>query len=389
MTVLLPLTKVVNRSKPFMPKKLKILYDPQMFDLQNYGGISRYFSNLITAFNKRTDMEVKLPLVYSGNYYVRNFSQLLHKAIGGRLLKNVSRRSKANLYFSKKTIIKGDFDVLHASYYNPYFLDDLKKPLVITVHDMIHENYPTLHQDIDEIIHQKEVMINAADAIIAISEYTRQQILKYYPQHAHKIHVIYHGIPEHFNQASNIELPKKFMLYVGDRTAGYKNFRPMITAIAALLRADASLTMRCAGGGAFNTEEIDLFAALGIQAQILQVDASDSLMKQLYKEALLLIYPSIEEGFGLPMLEAFSNGCPIACSGRSSLPEVGGQAAVYFDPENIQSMYAIVQDLASNNSLRQNHINLGYEQLKKFTFENCINQTVECYKSVLKSPYLK
>ena len=142
-----------------MSKPLKILYDPQMFDLQNYGGITRYFTNLINAIAQRKDCTALLPIVYSPNYYVRHFSQLFNNKIGRQLLRNTERRKNINKYYAKQLIRKSTFDIFHASYYDPYFLEDLRKPLVITVHDMIHENYPDLCMNPEETIQQKRTVI--------------------------------------------------------------------------------------------------------------------------------------------------------------------------------------------------------------------------------------
>jgi len=370
-----------------MSKHPKILYDPQIFDIQNYGGISRYFTNLIMGIDARPDFEASLPLVYSQNYYIRRFSQLMNNKIGRKWLKSVKTRSSINKYYTKLQIRKSNFDIFHASYFEPYFLEDLTKPLVITIHDMIYENYPYLFSDSEEIIQQKRSVIENADLIIAISEYTKQQLLIHYPYVENKISVIYHGLPPKKFKPSNEVLPKQFLLYVGDRTAGYKNFIFMIKACAPILSQNPALQFICSGGGDFNAEELACFDELGISNRITQISATDALIDQLYKEALLFIYPSLEEGFGLPMLEAFKNGCAVACSNTSCLPEVGGEAAAYFAPDDPDSIQTTIAGLIENPIAKNHHIKLGYEQLKKFTFENCLNQTLACYQSLIHCRY--
>ena len=366
-----------------MSKPLTILYDSQMFNLQKYGGITRYFCNLVIGINNRPDTRARLPLVLSTNYYVRNFPQLLNNRIGRFLLKTSKKRNEANLLFTRFQIRKGNHDIVHATYYDPYFLNDLKKPLVITVHDMIHENYPHMYQQAEDLIGKKREMMEKSSLIIAISEYTRLEILKYYPQYEQKVRVIYHGLPKTQLTPSSENLPSKFIFYIGDRTARYKNFENMSRAIAPILNQQEDLHLICAGGGEFNHDENQLFDELGINAQTFQINASDSLVKQLYMQALVFIYPSLEEGFGFPMLEAFKNGCSIACSDKSCLPEVGGNAAAYFDPESATSIQETVSELLDNPDLRNKYINNGYEQLKKFTFDKCLNETIACYKSLI------
>lgn len=366
-----------------MSKKLKILYDPQMFDKQNYGGITRYFANLITGIEKTNNFCAELPLVYSTNYYIRNFPQLLNSRIGSLFLKKAYNRVRWNLLLSKRTIKRSDFDIFHASYYNPYFLENLKKPLVITVHDMIHENYPEIFNDAEEVISQKKKTIEAADLIIAISIFTKQELLRHYPQLKCKIRVIYHGLPDTEIVPANQSLPQRYLLYVGDRYTPYKNFVAMTEAISPLITSEGNLHLICAGGGEFNPAELDLLAKNNMLQYTTQINASDSQMAQLYRDALLFIYPSIEEGFGLPILEAFKAGCPVACSNTSCLPEVGGHAVSYFDPAAITGMNQTIGELINDASLRTQHITDGYERLKKFTFQHCLEQTLDCYESLV------
>lgn len=366
-----------------MPKRSRILYDPQMFDMQNYGGISRYFANLIEGINKTKKFKAELPLVYSTNYYVRNFPQLLNNWLGKKLLKKAYKRKRWNLYLASYKVRRTNFDILHATYYNPYLLKDLKKPLVLTVHDMIHENFSHLFENAEKAISDKKTMIEAADLIIAISAYTKQEILRYYPDLAAKIRVVYHGLPEIEIFASTDILPKRFLLYVGDRYAQYKNFRPLINAISRTLSEQEDLYLICAGGGEFNPEEAEFFERLGISQKTSQISASDSQLIQLFQNALAFMYPSLEEGFGLPILEAFKNGCPVSCSNTSCLPEVGGNAVSYFSPDDPQSIHQTILELISDIMLREKRIQDGYEQLKKFTFEGCLNQTMDCYSSLL------
>lgn len=363
------------------PEKISILYDPQMFGLQKYGGISRYFANLISGIKKSKDFTATLPILYSTNYYVRNFPQILNNRIGRSWLKRERRRNKWNQYLSKRYIKQGNFDIFHPTYYDPYFLKVLKKPLVVTVHDMIYENYAHLYKDADSVINMKRAVIESADLIIAISQYTKQEIIRYYPHLTDKIKVVYHGLPEESVPVAQEVLPKRFLLYIGDRDAVYKNFVPLIESIAPQL--NDKLHIVCAGGNPFTQKELDIFKKLKISEYITQKNASDSLILQLYQQALIFIYPSLEEGFGLPMLEAFKNGCPIACSNTSCLPEVGGTAVSYFDPWDAESMNDTISKLIIDDQLRHKHIEDGLERVRAFTFEKCLHQTLDCYRSLM------
>lgn len=356
--------------------------------MQDYGGISRYFVNLISGIKKSEDFSAKLPLIYSTNYYLRGFPQALNNIIGKVLLKKQSKRNKWNRLLAKQQLKNSDYDLFHATYHNPYFLDIVKMPLVITIHDMIYENYPHLFEESCEVIKQKERVMEAANTIIAISNYTREQIINHYPHLQSKIKVIYHGLPKETITAAKENLPKKFILYVGDRYALYKNFIPFLKAVAPVLK-EKDIQLICAGGGVFTSNELLELQHHNILNISNQTNATDAQLKQLYQEALAFIYPSLEEGFGLPMLEAFRNSCPIACSNTSCLPEVGGIAASYFDPLSADAIRTTISELVSDPGLREKLIKEGHKQINLFTFDNCLNQTLDCYRSILsKLPFL-
>jgi len=362
--------------------KMTILYDHQAFDMQDYGGISRYFSNLIHGIKERDEFKVLLPLQYSTNYYIRDLPQQMNYTIGRALLYKQRRRTRWNRKLAKKKIANSDFDIFHPTYFNPYFLDYLRKPMIVTVHDMIYENFPDLFPEAEEVIRDKQKLINSADQIIAISEFTKQQVIKHFPGTQSKITVIYHGLPNEMTSPSNIHLPHKYLLYVGDRAAVYKNFISFLETIAPILTISNDLHLICAGGGPFTEPELNQIKKLKITGKTLQIRASDHQLVQLYQQAIAFIYPSLQEGFGLPMLEAFKNECPIACSDTSCFPEVGGKAVTYFDPLDIHAMRQKISQLIYDPDLRQLQKTEGLKQLRKFTFENSLDQTIACYKKI-------
>nr|WP_276089387.1 glycosyltransferase family 1 protein [Pedobacter sp. JY14-1] len=360
-----------------------IFYDPQIFDIQDFGGISRYFSNLMSGVKESGSFHVRLPLLYTTNHYIQNLPQIMNRSFGKLLLKKTAKKSNWNKQYLLRQLKTDKYDLFHPSYYDPYFLDVLKKPLIITVHDMIYENFPDLFPDAEHTIENKKNLMDRATLIIAISDFTRQQIIKWHPQFERKIRVVHHGIPSSSIIAAKNSLPEKFLLYIGDRNAAYKNFERFTVAVAPLLLKTPGLHLVCAGGGRFNQQEISHFSSLQLQERIMQVSATDSVLKQLYQNAIALVYPSIEEGFGLPILEAFENQCPVACSNTSCLPEVGGSAVVYFDPTDQNSMRETLSLLLSAPEIRQTLKKSGLGQLRNFSFENSLNKTIACYQELI------
>lgn len=367
---------------------MKILYDHQIFSGQVYGGISRYFSELMNSFYKNQDVKFDISLTFSNNHYLENVVFTNHKAF----FKNIKFKGKyhitdyINKINSKRFLIKRNFDIFHPTYYDPYFLKYIdKKPFVLTIYDMIHELYPELFSKKDKTHEWKKLLAQKADKIIAISKNTKNDVLKFYDIDENKIEVIYLGNSLEKNndfRIPDITLPDNFLLFVGDR-AGYKNFDFFIRSIAPLLKNDASLYVVCAGGGKFSEKENTLIKEQNINNNVLQYAVDDKILSYLYQKARVFIFPSLYEGFGIPVLESFSCGCPIALSKTSSLPEVAGDAALYFNPIDEFSIREIVSKIIYSEEIRKELQLKGFKQLEKFSWEKTANETVNVYGSLI------
>jgi glycosyltransferase involved in cell wall biosynthesis len=176
----------------------------------------------------------------------------------------------------------------------------------------------------------------------------------------------------------NIEGLKKYILFVGTREI-YKNFYFPIHALSHLLKNDNQLQVVCTGLP-FAMDELQFFKDLGIQDQIKHIyPKSDNELSWLYRNAALFIFPSLYEGFGFPMLEAFASGCPVIASIGGSLPEVGGNAAIYFEPKSIKSIQDAAQMVLYNQAERESLINKGHLQYQKFSWNKCRQETLAVY----------
>jgi glycosyltransferase involved in cell wall biosynthesis len=340
--------------------------------------------------NFENDNRIKydLSLRYSNNYYLNKYNDLKYKPF----FKNFTFRGKYRLLnilnkkVSKKYISKGDYDIFHPTYYDPYFLNILNnKPFVLTIHDMIHEIYPEMFSSKDETSKRKKLLAQKATRIIAISENTKKDIIKFFNIKEDKIEVIYHANsinPSESTDDINIDLPKKYILFVGSR-GGYKNFNLFIEAISTLLVEDAELNVVCVGGGNFKEMEKEKFKKLNIANKICQYSVNDDILAYLYQKAVAFVFPSLYEGFGIPILESFACGCPVICSKTSSLPEVAGDATIYFDPTDKLSMSNSIQKVIYNDDLKKQLVNKGTERVKKFTWEKTAKQTKKIYENIL------
>jgi len=362
---------------------MKVLIDHQAFSLQKYGGISRYFANLHSGLND-SGHQSTITALYSENEYVKLEPFLFNNSIGRKLFQGNQKKIYAwNRRYSRWNVKRGNFDVFHPTFDDPYFIKYIKKPCVVTIHDMVHELYPQYIGNAAQVIPRKKAVMEKADAIIAISDFTRQDIIKVYPHMAGKIHVVHHGYWGLSNKAEhNPTLPAKYILYVGERWH-YKNFNTFIDGIAPLLQQDKALNIICAGGRAFTYDELQHFDKLKITGQCRQMDVTDGVLQQLYAQAILFAFPSLHEGFGLPLLEAFANQCPVICSNSSCLPEVGADAALYFDPYSAEDIRKAAEAVLNTPSLQQELKEKGTERLTHFTMEACVQNTVRAYQSVI------
>jgi glycosyltransferase involved in cell wall biosynthesis len=161
----------------------------------------------------------------------------------------------------------------------------------------------------------------------------------------------------------------------------YKNFYFLLQCAQSLLQANRDLKIVCVGAG-FNEKEQAYFRDLGIANQVLQYNASDAALANLYQHATAFVYPSLYEGFGMPLLEAFQMNCPVITSQASSLPEVAGDAAYYIDPKSTASIRGALQTLLTHEGVRQDLIQKGKVQLKKFSWQTTAHKTFELYKSL-------
>lgn len=367
---------------------MKILYDYQAFTLQKYGGISRYFYELMSEFDKMKNIETITSLVVSNNHYISdkkfvNYFELFpSKQFRGKQ-RVFNLINKPNTIFKLK---QQTFDVFHPTYYDPYFLNYLgNKPFVLTVYDMIHEKFSDMFSVNDKTTEQKRLLVEKATKIIAISESTKKDLIELFGTDESKIKVVYLGnsmFPKPDIKLS-FDIPKKYLLFVGGR-GSYKNFERFIKSISDILKQDKELFVLCTGGGKFGSSENQLFTELGISNQVLQYNLDDNSLAYFYKNALAFIFPSLYEGFGIPVLESFSCGCPLLCSNVSSLPEVAGEAACYFDPYSEKSMIHAVLKVLEDANFREDLINKGYEQLKKFSWKQTAGETKKIYESILR-----
>ncbi len=256
---------------------------------------------------------------------------------------------------------------------------------------MIYEIFPEYYTFCFDIMRMKLELAKKASKIIVISNSTKEDLMRIFEIDSKKIEVIYlgcsfEGDKINSNSAKNlfsVNLPEKYLLYVGSRYF-YKNFYYFIRAMRNILYMNSDLSIICAGSEDFNKQDYYYFESLGLKDKIISIkDCDDNSLAYLYKNAIAFVLPSLYEGFGIPILEAFFNGCPVAVSNTSSLPEVAGNAAIYFDPKSLSSIHEAINEIIYNHDLRKELVEKGYKQLKKFSWNNTAKETIKVYNSIL------
>jgi len=383
---------------------VKVLYDHQIFDHQRIGGVSRYFTEIIRHLPSEIDCEVSIQ--YSFNEYLKSLDipfiwkyQLLSYAEflpdwnfkGKKRLFNLLANKFPNkfpdlLEINKEATIKmlqaKDFDIFHPTFFQDYYLPYMgNKPYILTVHDMIIELYPEFINS-PGFVKRKKKLVDQAAHIIAVSENTKRDIINVFGTSDQKISVVHHASSLEESNEKPENLPERYILYVGDRRLGYKNFSFFVSSIQPILSKNKDLYLVCTGDK-FTEDEVKFFKELGISEQIIIRFVEDRQMYGLYESAQVFVYPSYYEGFGIPVLEAFQAKCPIVLPNSSCFPEVAADAGIYFNAKSPQELRNAILKILEDKEYRAEMIQKGTERLQDFSWKTSALQTVDIYKKVL------
>jgi len=381
---------------------MRVLFDHQVFDLQTHGGISNGLVQQISHFPASIQYQLGIKrtnnvhLLESGLGHVKPFlctpetfltkrsfpwKPTLYGFLSQRILQ--LRPWDLNSAYSIQLLKEGHYDVFHPTYFLWYFLDYLKgKPFVLTIHDLTPEHY--FHNPADEQVQARKLLIEHAAHIITVSEYTRQDVMDYYHVPASRISVVYWGGPAPVARSGNKMYDFDYLLYVGARTASYKNFLPMLRQLQPFFQNHPDIKLVCTGK-AFTEEETAEMARLGITQQVVRQFCSQEELMNLYTHALCFIYPSMNEGFGIPILEAYAAGCPVFLNRQSCFPEIAADAAVYFhlDDKGGDLLDQLEAFFRETPEQRRQLIDRQTERLSYFSWEKSVADLLKVYQLVV------
>lgn len=364
---------------------MKIIFDHKIFFLQKYGGISSYYINLIENLNKiNKENYIVSPL--HKNIYLKNKD---FKFNCGYYVKYIP--SKINFFINKYNTFRTNLalkkikpDIIHETYYeenNSY--KKFKGVRFCTVFDMITEKFPKLCFNSKKNSLIKKKTIERSDHIFCISETTKKDLIEIFNVDKKKITVTL--LASTIPNEKTINKNKFFsdcILYVGSRQ-GYKNFDGLLAAFNISSFLKKNFRIIAFGGEPPSLNEIKNLKKYNMLKNVIFLNDKDFNLNFLYQNVRAFVFPSIYEGFGLPLLEAMSLNCPIISSNGGSLKEVGGDGLIYFDPRNINNMSKSLEDCLASDELINKQILYGKIRLQNFSWKKCAELTLEMYNKMI------
>jgi len=354
-----------------------VIFGPEIWPLQENGGVSRYCFELISNLSK-LGLNIRVLVGPNENIY--------SKQINPSLVVNLQSQSISEI---KKAIslVMTEYEsgIYHATYFNLRTLKIAKMfklKTFVTVHDLIGEIFPAKIKWFQRRNRDQEKTAKLCDCVISVSENTKRDVIQFYKIESSKINVIHLGVSAMKPSQLAINLVKEpYVIHVGNRNS-YKNFFFTVKSISQCTELN-HLNIVAFGGGNFTTEETNEINSLGMNSRILHLKGDDTILAALYESAVALIYPSLYEGFGIPPLEAMRSKCPVIASDRASMPEVCGTAILYIDPTSEMSLQDAVLKVLKKES--GHSVELAFQHSMNYSWEKTAKATLDLYESNMDS----
>ena len=297
-------------------------------------------------------------------------------------------------------------EVYHLPYFPPHTVQLLPLAIaprsVLMVHDLTFFHFPYLSDvERERRLRRFELMLRWATAIVTNSNFTRKDVLNEFDVDEEKVEVAYPGVKEQFLErltpealaeaATRLELPERFFLTVG-RDYPHKNLDSAVAGFAEMLAAggDCHLVMAGETLGGEHTEKIDqIVRRRGLGRRVRKLGyVGDADLSALYQLAEAVVFPSLHEGFGFPVLEAMVSGTPVVAVNHTSIPEVCGDAALLVKEGTAAELAEAMKTLLENEDLKSKLARAGYERAKRFSWDATAQKTHEIYDRILDEQFV-
>lgn len=366
-----------------VPRKLRVGVDIRPF-YEPLTGVGWYLYHLLHELARRDDVE----LILFGDARVTDKGPHLHAGLPARARlcifdlrgqpkSRLARPLTAGAYVVWMWLM--DCDVIFgANYFLPRLMGAVARRRVITIHDLTYKRLPELLQKetLDNLERHMMREVAAADAIICVSESTRRDVLAYYQVDPARVVAIHSGLAPAPPPEPVAGLPQRYILFVST----IEPRKDLGTLIGALEMLDYDGALVVAGRIGWKAEAI---ARRLRGAGIVHLDyVRPSQLATLYANAEAFVFPSIYEGFGFPLLEAMAHGVPAIAARSSSLPEIGGDAALYFEPGNAEQLATQLRRVLSDDSLRRDLAARGRQRAAGFRWSDAAEKTLEVFRRV-------
>ena len=375
---------------------MKIGFDLDSLTLRS-GGIGRYGVNLINHIAKILQAEEEM-FVFFHKSFDRSY---LNKHKNLKLIKKYTQ-IKSNVLrkavFLPISIKRLKLDLFHGVDHIgiPFLYKSKTCQYVVTIHDLITKIYPHTFPIKQRIVQNTLLphILSKADKIIFVSRSTEDDVKKFYPQHAEKVKVIYEGVEPQFYPRSKDEVVEvlnkykihfKYFLFLGTLEPR-KNIIRLIEAFIRLKQegnVETRLVITGRKGWLYKEIMEKIQQSPFSQDIVFTGFIDDEDLPFLYSGAEMFLYPSLYEGFGLPVLEAMACGTPVITSNLSSLPEVTGEAGILIDPLKVEEIFQAMEKLSADKELREELQKKGLERAKLFSWKRAAKETLELYKEML------
>lgn len=349
---------------------MNIFIDDLIFSLQQAGGISMYWSELMKRMNESISNDVFTCIETENHKNV--FADNIHwqqQTIADTSLPLVLKR-----FLPLQTLLPAN-SIFHSSYLR--WSNQKNVTNILTIHDLAPENKLIAGKGKYIRQWQQRKALQHADGVLCVSETIRRDLLNYYTfLQPEKVKAVYHGVNKSFYTIEKKANKPPFILFVGHRS-GYKNFALAVEIVSALPQMHFVIV----GGKALSQQELALLHNKLNNRFTFKAVVEMEALNTLYNEAYCLLYPSTYEGFGLPIAEAMKVGCAVVTTNKSAIPEVAGKGALQVDNFSVTSFVQAIQSL-ENAAVKNELIENGKMQATKFSWDKCFNETIDFYHEI-------